>query len=243
MQTSSSPSNGESPSRSYMRTFRTLSAEHRNEIKHEESRELLCRLRERQKIGDRLLGQIWPFWNFGPLSSAGPTISKNSKEAFCTVDQPNPGEIEPSFSISSPVEGKKNDTRFEKILIVNLFPHLRKTVCCASQDVAAAHRAAPLGRRRRVELWCGVGGRRHPGCAGGDRGGLGFRGRRKEEEGRPAQRSAPPGPAASRTHTPTPVLLPGCGASPTSKLIASGEQHLSLSLSLNISARLPPRWW
>ena len=38
-----------------MRTFRTLSAEHRNEIKHEESRELLCRLRERQKIGDRLI--------------------------------------------------------------------------------------------------------------------------------------------------------------------------------------------
>ena len=28
-----------------MRTFRTLSAEHRNEIEHEESRELLCRLR------------------------------------------------------------------------------------------------------------------------------------------------------------------------------------------------------
>ena len=27
------------------------------------------------------------------------------------------------------------------------------------------------------------------------------------------------------------MLLPGCGASPTSKLIASGEQHLSLSLS------------
>ena len=45
LHTSSSPSNGESPSRSYMRTFRTLSAEHRNEIKHEESRELLCRLR------------------------------------------------------------------------------------------------------------------------------------------------------------------------------------------------------
>ena len=28
-----------------MRTFRTLSAEHRNEIEHEDSRELLCQLR------------------------------------------------------------------------------------------------------------------------------------------------------------------------------------------------------
>ena len=40
-----------------------------------------------------------------------------SKEAFCTVDQPNPGEIEPSFSISGPVEGKKNATRFENPIV------------------------------------------------------------------------------------------------------------------------------
>ena len=59
--------------------------------------------------------------------------TKFSEEAFCTVDQPNPGEIQPSFSISGPVEGKKNATRFDKRTISessSLYNKARRALLC-----------------------------------------------------------------------------------------------------------------
>ena len=56
-----------------------------------------------------------------PISSMGSGVCTHSgstsasKEAFCMVDQPNPGDIQPSFSISGPVEGFKKATRFENV--------------------------------------------------------------------------------------------------------------------------------
>ena len=43
--------------------------------------------------------------------------SSTSKETYCMVDQPNPGGIKPSFSIPGPVEGFKNATRFENVIL------------------------------------------------------------------------------------------------------------------------------